>query len=139
MQSGMESRLRLSQQKQGKMQALADERGIISALAIDQRSALRTLFAKASRRPPEDIPDEWLVQFKEHISRVLTPHASAILLDPEYGLPAAARRGGKTGLLLAYEKSGYDKSVRGRLPGLLEAYSVSRLKQAGADAIKVLL
>ena len=28
-------------------------------------------------------------EFKEAVVRVLTPHASAILLDPEYGLSAA--------------------------------------------------
>jgi tagatose-1,6-bisphosphate aldolase len=30
-----------------------------------------------------------LMAFKEAGSRILTPQASAILLDPEYGLPAA--------------------------------------------------
>jgi tagatose 1,6-diphosphate aldolase len=60
-------------------------------LAIDQRSALRRLFAKASGRQANDVPAAWLVQFKEKVSQFLTPHASAILLDPEYGLPAAGR------------------------------------------------
>jgi tagatose 1,6-diphosphate aldolase len=80
-----------------------------------------------------------IIRFKESVSRILTPHASAILLDPEFGLPAAAQRAKGVGLLLAYEKTGYDKSVRGRLPGLLEGFSVRRLQQAGADGIKVLL
>jgi tagatose 1,6-diphosphate aldolase len=61
------------------------------------------------------------------------------LLDPEYGLAAAARRHKNAGLLLAYEKSGYDKTVSGRLPSLLDHFSVVRLKHSGADAIKVLL
>lgn len=38
------------------------------------------------------------------ISSELTPYASAILLDPEYGLPAAEVRDKNAGLLLAYEK-----------------------------------
>jgi tagatose 1,6-diphosphate aldolase len=70
---------------------------------------------------------------------VLTPHASAILLDPEWGLPAARRRANSAGLLLAYEKTGYDKTGPGRLPDLLDNWSVRRLKEAGADCIKVLL
>jgi tagatose 1,6-diphosphate aldolase len=74
------------------------------------------------------------------VSRVLTPHASAILLDPEYGLPAAAARAKNAGLLLAYEETGYDFSKPGRLPDLLPHVSVKRIKQdMGADAVKILL
>jgi len=69
---------------------------------------------------------------------VLTQHASAILLDPEFGLPASKRRHGK-GLLLAYEKTGYDAATPGRLPDLLDLWSVRRLQEAGADCIKILL
>jgi tagatose 1,6-diphosphate aldolase len=118
---------------------LADDRGAIAALAIDQRSALRRLFAKASGRDVNDVPAEWLVQFKEAVSELLTPYASAILLDPEYGLLAASRRSKDAGLLLAYEQSGYDKSVPGRLPRLLDNFTAVRLKDCGADAVKVLL
>jgi tagatose 1,6-diphosphate aldolase len=42
-------------------------------------------------------------------------------------------------VLLAYEQTGYDAIVRGRLPDLLPAWSVQRLVAAGANAIKVLL
>jgi len=41
--------------------------------------------------------------------------------------------------LLAYEKTGYDKTGPGRLPDLLGNWSVQRLKHAGADCIKILL
>lgn len=129
----------LSPGKQSGLQALADERGVIAALAIDQRSALRKLFAKASGRDANEVPAEWLVQFKEKVSQFLTPYASAILLDPGYGLPAASRRSKNAGLLLAYEQSGYDKSVPGRLPRLLNNFTAARLKSSGADAVKVLL
>jgi tagatose 1,6-diphosphate aldolase len=131
--------LSLSPGKQNGLRALADERGVIAALAIDQRSALRKLFAKASGRDANDIPSKWLVQFKEKVSEFLTPYASAILLDPEYGLPAADRRAKDTGLLLAYEQSGYDKSVAGRLPRLLNDFTAAGLKTSGANAVKVLL
>jgi tagatose 1,6-diphosphate aldolase len=131
--------LSLSLGKQRGLRALADDRGIIAALAIDQRSALRKLFAKASGRSFDNIPVEWLVQFKEKVSQALTPYASAILLDPEVGLAAASRRDKNAGLLLAYEESGYDPSVPGRLPRLLDKYTAARLKATGADAIKVLL
>jgi len=121
------------------LETLADQRGVIAALAIDQRSALRKLFAKASGRPAEEIPSEWLIEYKEEVSKILTPYASAILLDPEYGLPAALARDSNAGLILAYEVSGYDKGVAGRLPRTLPGRTVAALKADGADAVKVLL
>lgn len=131
--------MKLTEGKQRGLEALSNQRGIIAALAIDQRSALRKLFATASGRAAAEIPGDWLTDYKTHVSKLLTPYASAILLDPEYGLPAAAQRDSHAGLLLAYEKTGYDKSVPGRLPSTLVGFSVARLKQAGANAVKVLL
>jgi tagatose 1,6-diphosphate aldolase len=78
-------------------------------------------------------------EFKTLVTEVLTQHASAILLDPEWGLPASKRRAKSAGLLLAYEKTGYDKTGPGRLPDLLDHWSVRRLKEAGADCLKILL
>lgn len=83
--------------------------------------------------------DEQIINFKKIISSELTPYASAILLDPEYGLPAAEVRDKNAGLLLAYEKTGYDASTPGRLPDILSIWSVKRLKEQGADACKFLL
>ena len=80
-----------------------------------------------------------MAEFKEAVTRVLTPHATAILLDPEYGLSAAKERAKNAGLLLAYENSGYDNTQPGRLPDLLDHYSVRRLVADGADCIKILL
>jgi tagatose 1,6-diphosphate aldolase len=100
--------VRLSAGKSKGLNALSTERGIIAALAIDQRSALRKLFAKASGQNEAEIPVEKMAEFKTHVSRILTPHASAILLDPEFGLSAAGQRAKNAGLLLAYEKTGYD-------------------------------
>jgi tagatose 1,6-diphosphate aldolase len=73
------------------------------------------------------------------VTEVLTKHASAILLDPEWGLGPSKKRAKDAGLLLAYEKTGYDANTPGRLPDLLDVWSVRRLKEAGADCIKILL
>jgi tagatose 1,6-diphosphate aldolase len=118
------------------LRALSDERGVIAAAAMDQRGSLKKSLAK--EKGVAEMPDSALIEFKELVTEVLTKHASAILLDPEFGLPAARRRNGK-GLLLAYEKTGYDAAEPGRLPDLLDVWSVRRLKEAGADAIKILL
>ena len=131
--------MKISEGKRKGLERVANARGVIAALAIDQRSALRTLLAKAKGVDAGAVPGEWLMQFKEAVSRILTVEASAILLDPEYGLPAAKQRARNAGLLLAYEKTGYDKMVPGRLPELLEYWSVRRLIEAGADCVKILL
>src|SRR6202161_4456549 len=95
--------------------------------------------AKEKGVDKKDVPAEMLEEFKTAVVKILTPHASAILLDPEYGLPAALARAKNAGLLLAYENSGYDNTRPGRLPDLLDIWSVRRLVAAGADCIKILL
>jgi tagatose 1,6-diphosphate aldolase len=131
--------MQISAGKRRGLEAVSDNRGVIAALAIDQRSALRKLFSAATGVEGEQVPTEQLEQFKEAVSRVLTPYASAILLDPEIGLGAARQRAKGAGLLLAYEQSGYDKSVAGRLPRILKDWSAQKLVAAGADGIKTLL
>ena len=106
---------------------------------MDQRGSLKSAIAKEKGMDKKDVPAQMLEEFKTIVTRVLTPHASAILLDPEYGLPAAKARSSNAGLLLAYENSGYDNTRPGRLPDLLDVWSVRRLVAAGADAIKILL
>jgi tagatose 1,6-diphosphate aldolase len=100
---------------------------------------MRELFSKPMGKAPADVPGDQLVEYKKAVSRILTPHASAILLDPEFGLPASRERAKSAGLLLAYEVTGYDKAVKGRLPRLLDHWSADRLVEAGADSVKVLL
>jgi tagatose 1,6-diphosphate aldolase len=121
------------------LDAVSDGRGVIAALAIDQRGAMRELFSKPMGKDPADVPGDQLVEYKKAVSRILTPHASAILLDPEFGLPASRERAKTAGLLLAYEITGYDKAIKGRLPRLLPHWSAQRLIKEGADSIKLLL
>jgi tagatose 1,6-diphosphate aldolase len=118
------------------MKAVSDDRGVIAAAAMDQRGSLNKSLAKERGG---EVSDAMMEEFKSLVTEVLTKHASAILLDPEWGLPAAKRRAKGSGLLLAYEKTGYDKTGHGRLPDLLDHWSVKRLKDAGADCIKILL
>jgi len=131
--------MKLSDGKIKHLNALADKRGVIAAAAMDQRGSLRKAIAAAKGVPPNEVTSEMMQEFKVAVSKVLTPHASAILLDPEYGLPAAKARASNAGLLLAYEESGYDNTKPGRLPDLLPHESVKRIVDQGADAIKILI
>jgi tagatose 1,6-diphosphate aldolase len=127
--------MKLTPGKLAGLKSVSDARGVIAAAAMDQRGSLKKSLAKERGA---DVDGHALEEFKTLVTEVLTRHASAILLDPEYGLPASKHRNGK-GLLLAYEKTGYDATTPGRLPDLLDVWSVRRLKEAGADCIKILL
>src|SRR6202051_510118 len=121
------------------MKALSNDAGVIAAAASDQRGSLQKSIAAAKGIDQKQVTDAMMTEFKTAVTKVLTPHASAILLDPEYGLPAAKARSSNAGLLLAYELSGYDNTQPGRLPDLLPTVSVQRIKKWGADAVKILL
>jgi tagatose 1,6-diphosphate aldolase len=125
--------------KQKGLQTVSNSRGVIAAAAMDQRGSLKSAIAKDKGVDKNAITPQMLEEFKTAVVRVLTPYASAILLDPEYGLAAAKTRAKNAGLLLAYENSGYDNTRPGRLPDLLDIWSVPRLVAAGADCIKILL
>ncbi|MFC3928423.1 tagatose-bisphosphate aldolase [Streptococcus caprae] len=126
----------LTENKRRLMEQLSTGSGIISALAFDQRGALKKMMAKYQ---PEAPTREQIEELKSLVSEELTKYASSILLDPEYGLPAVEVKDPAAGLLLAYEKTGYDASTTTRLPDCLNDWSVKRLKEKGADALKFLL
>ena len=121
------------------MKALSNDHGVIAAAAMDQRGSLQKSLASARGVDSKQITPQMMSEFKTVVTKVLTPHASAILLDPEYGLEAAAARSKNAGLLLAYELSGYDNTQPGRLPDLLPHVSAKRIVDWGADAVKILI
>jgi tagatose 1,6-diphosphate aldolase len=135
-QTQSQTKVRMTRGKFDGINAVADERGVIAAMAIDQRGSLKRAIARAKGG---DASDAELSEFKVIASELLTPYASAILLDPEYGLEAIKHRAENAGVFLAYEKTGYDATVKGRLPDLLPEWSVRRLVAAGANVIKILL
>ena len=135
-QASSRTKVRMTRGKFEGINAVADENGVIAAAAMDQRGSLKKAIAKAKGG---DASDAELSEFKVIGTEMLTPYASAILMDPEYGLDAVKAKAPNAGVLLAYEKTGYDATVKGRLPDLLPEWSVQRLIKAGADAIKILL
>jgi tagatose 1,6-diphosphate aldolase len=131
--------MKISEGKLRRLKALSNERGVIAAAAMDQRGSLQKSLAVARGVDMKEISPDIMSEFKVIVTRVLTPHASAILLDPEFGLSAAKARARNAGLLLAYELSGYDNTKPGRLPDLLPHVSVKRIVDWGADAVKILI
>src|SRR5271166_3135633 len=89
--------MKLTPGKLAGMKAVSNKHGIIAAAAMDQRGSLQKSLAKEKGSA---VSDSMMEEFKILVSEVLTPHASAILLDH---------------------------------------WSARRLKEAGADCVKILL
>ncbi len=89
----------LSHGKLKRMKALANDSGVIAAAAMDQRGSLQKSLAKAKGIDKKEVTYEMMAEFKTAVTKILTPHASAILLDPEYGMGATRARSANAGLL----------------------------------------
>ena len=74
--------MKLTPGKLAGLKAVSNEHGVIAAAAMDQRGSLQKSIAK--ERGGSASADD-LSTFKILVTEVLTRHASAILLDPEYG------------------------------------------------------
>lgn len=68
------------------LDSLRNRHGRFSMLAIDQRESLRTMLSAGSTRP---VGDDELVAFKILVVKTLGPHSSAVLIDRQFGAPAA--------------------------------------------------
>lgn len=101
-------------------------------LAFDQRGTYLKML-------PEGAPYETAVAIKREVVFTLSRHVSAVLLDPIYGLPAAHDMAGNSGLLMALEKSGYTGDSTYRRVELIDGWTVGKIKQMGASAVKLLV
>lgn len=126
----------LSPGKQKGLELISDENHIILATAMDQRGSLGKMIQSFNK----DISiEEGLSQFKVGVSEVLGNQSSSLLLDPEYGWDATKKLNPDTGLIMAYEKTGYDTTEKGRLPNLVDYWSVRDMAAEGVSALKLLV
>ncbi|MFQ6171562.1 aldolase [Oryzobacter sp. R7] len=72
------------------LEAVARPGGGFAMLAVDQREAMRAMFAEHQSAP---VTDEQLTDFKVAATRVLTPHASAVLVDKQFAFDAVVDSG----------------------------------------------
>ncbi len=121
------------------MQRIAGANGIFTMCAMDHRGSLadRLCADAATDDCRQDMAD-----FKEDLCRILSPHASAVLLDPIFGAAQAVSGGllaRQTGLLVSLEESGYHGGREARETTLLSGWSVAKIKRMAADAVKLLV
>ncbi|UOQ91953.1 tagatose 1,6-diphosphate aldolase [Halobacillus shinanisalinarum] len=128
--------MKLSSGKQRGLEAISDENHIIFATAMDQRGSLGKMIQSLDDTITYEVG---LRKFKEGVSEALGNQSSSLLLDPEYGWDAAKKLNEDIGLIMAYEKTGYDATGQGRLPNLVDDYAVQDLVKEGASALKLLV
>jgi tagatose-1,6-bisphosphate aldolase len=83
---------------------IAANDGVFSIIAMDQRNTLRRMFTAVGLAGT----DQELRQAKADVARALTPTASGMLLDPDFGVPAVTATDALAptcGLLVAAEPS----------------------------------
>jgi len=126
----------MSNGKQSGLAAVARPDGVIAALALDHRGSLVALMKDAAGVEPSAAQVE---EFKRVITERLSPLASGVLLDQNYGRSAIINRSKSTCLLLPYENDAYLNKHPEKLPTLISGASARRLKEAGASCVKVLM
>ena len=128
--------MKVSKEKYENLKQLVNKEGAIAALAIYQRGSMERMMNEAN---PDLNNVEGIGRFKELVSSELTKYASSILIDPIYGMKGVDARDENAGLIMSYEQTGYDEYEEGRLPRLINFVSGLRIKEMGANAVKVLL
>lgn len=118
------------------LKLISDQNNLVFATAMDQRGSLGKMIQSLNNSITYE---DGVSQFKEGVSEVLGNQSSSLLLDPEYGWNAASKLNDDIGLIMAYEKTGYDTAEKGRLPNLVDNYAVQDLIKNGVSALKLLI
>ena len=101
--------MKLAPGKLAGLKKVSNSRGVIAAAAMDQRGSLKKALGTRAT-------DEGLTEFKSYVTEVLTQHASAILLDPEWGLQPSKRRAKGSGLLWPTKRQAMTRNCRAACP-----------------------
>jgi tagatose 1,6-diphosphate aldolase len=120
-----------------RLAACADRLGFFTVLAIDHPAAF---LLPASSNARDDHVEA--VTVKAMLAEAMAPHASAVLVDPDLGLPACVATGllpGDVGLMLCIEGDEYQREPDAhRLVDVRAGWSLAKLAASGADAAKLL-
>jgi tagatose 1,6-diphosphate aldolase len=114
------------------LKATSDPSHTFSVLAFDQRGNYHKML-------PEGTSYSDAAEIKRQVVAALSPHVTAVLLDPNYGLPAVFDLAGTSGLLMALEKTGYSGEPGARQVDFMEGWTVAKIKRMGASAVKLLV
>jgi sulfofructosephosphate aldolase len=118
---------------------LARPSGGFAMLAVDQREALRAMMAERFGRA---VPDEDLTRFKVAATRVLSPYASAVLVDKQFGWDAVVGEQATDGSCALIAAADHFIAAPGEFVAdatIDESLDLEELKAQGAAALKLLV
>lgn len=125
--------------KYRRLQQCSTPRGAISVLALDHRNNLRNALRPEA---PDTVTDAELSAFKQNVVEYVSPAASAVLLDPEFGAAQCIQANslsGRVGLLVTLEETGYTGNPLARQSALLQKWNVAKVQRMGGSAVKLLV
>jgi tagatose-1,6-bisphosphate aldolase len=120
------------------LDAIAGPDGTFAIVAMDQRNTLRRMLSAVER--PTDA--QTMRAFKVDVTETLSPAASGLLLDPDFGVAAVREAGAMAagcGMLVAAEppdRTSWQSEPRAGLEG---GRSATEVREMGGDAVKLLV
>ena len=121
------------------LQQVANGKGTFTVLAMDHRGSFKQMI---NPKDPAAVTYDEMARRKVELCRTIGPLASAVLLDPVYGVSQCIGEGalpGSRGLLVSIEETGYEGGKESRITRLLPDWSVEKIKRLGASAVKMLV
>lgn len=118
---------------------LARQSGTFAMVAVDQREALRGMFAAHQSEP---VPDSMLAQFKVDVAKALSPYGSALLVDEQFGLKPIMDAGvlnPNCGLIVAMDELIGPPGGAATDTAIDYGVDPNRVKEIGGAALKLLI
>lgn len=115
--------------------------GAFAMLAVDQREALRVMMTDAVGAD-EPVDDETVIDFKLTAAELLTPHASAVLIDRQFAFDRAVAAGVVADTCALISSADHFIPAHGQLVGEVEIDRLvdpHRVRDQGAVAMKLLV
>ncbi len=122
--------------KRWRLRRLVDAQGFFSMVAIDQRPPIFAQLGRALGLAAQDVPFDQILAAKRQLATAFAPQASAMLVDPNWGYPAAADvLNPAAGLLLTLEDH---RTTTDKRSHSIADWSVDKIRALGGDAVKLL-
>lgn len=124
----------------GKFRAVSrmlDPHGCFKMVAADQRAPMRGILSTALGHQPTF---EDMKTMKRLLVEGLADHSTALLMDPEYGLPGILGvMPARPALIVALEDSNFEVTQGGRKSHVIPNWSIEKIKRLGAEGVKYLV
>ncbi len=117
------------------LDALQTSSGNFTIAAFDQRASLAKMLGLDASI---DSGKTRLIQLKKVFMESFSPICSAVLVDPDFGLPSLRKMSDHAGLLLSLEKASYSVEDKDAVPVLNPYWTVEEIEKQGA-AVKFVL